>query len=1252
MGPSVFIIDGDEDFTAVAQHALEAQGWQVVIRDDGSIDQVRRVRPAVIVLSIELKAGSGFSICSRLRRDKELKTTPILLISGEQSSGNAFRKHAETVDHADDYALKPIEADELVTRVGALIAEAKKRGLPDSPPPAPPVQASENAGVPPPARSMGAPPALPSAGAAKDEPPPRPRGKAQAASGTRNEPLPGEAATGSAGGPSAAPPLPTATASGAGAPGAPGPSAGDGRLLSFDDALRERLEGAAPVSPSNPSPDQRLEFLRQRAKYLENREKAAREAWDQLLGYAKEADRRGAGVRLDLQKRETRISELGAEVDRTKTRLVSVETEFSTFQGEITRIFQEKDAEEKDVTRRLQALEESNSALEKDLADAQQRISDDSHRLTIFQDEVEDLQKACEEHEVRHSAATLKQAELERTIAGEGETIAELRARLDTTETVATERAQEVEKLLEKLDNVAIEATLERQRVADAGESAKAELAERHDKERAGFEEQLSAAAGQRLELEQKLETSEAELKSLGAAVTALTSQLEELGADKARIEKELDSTREAFGDKRIEYEKVLEEHKEKIVDLEAESAAQTAHIEEIEGNLDHLHADLAAQRAEQQRTLEAHRRTAEILEGETATQSERIDELEAEKEQLGADLHAEQEARTKLEATSRETITNLEVELAAKADRIGDLETAKDSLTAERQRLTEVRDQEQERARALELELDDARTQLFDRLADLDQLRTEQGETVERAQSGAARVATLEEQLSAAETVRELLETERASLKDDLEGFTKRLVEAEAEKETLEAAEREASLALEGERDRADRAESFIKKAKEKIVELQRQVEETAAERRARGDEAAVERTARVELEARIGELESELSMREMEAAEAGRRAAELEAETSQLGAALKDAQGQAEAVRRDGHAQAEAARRDAQAHSDSAKREAGVVKNLRAELAERDERIAAIEAEQFERIAALEAERDERDARIAAIEAEHIERVAAIEAERDERVAALEAERDERVAALEAEQFERVAALEAERDERVAALEAEQFERVAAVEAERDERVAALEAEHIERVATLETERAEHELRLGVASSDAERLHRLVPELGRVLFGTFRQLSAGAASRPPSSELEPTVDQRIPALRGSLPPLQPAPRTLPPPAGRRSEAPPLEAAPFGALVEETRASEAAPPPARGKSPAPAKAGKARRPGKPIKARDSMQAEPPPPAKGDLGLAGVALEDHPFGHGSGLPPPQPDQVGEEPEFSDRNVTEIIRLKS
>src|SRR5439155_27341371 len=123
----------------------------------------------------------------------------------------------------------------------------------------------------------------------------------------------------------------------------------------------------------------------------ESRDKIFREAWSNVQQQGQELARKTVSLTLDNNSKEKRLGEILQDRDTVHRRLTAVETEFKTFQDEITKIFREKDAEEADTRTRIATLEEANALLDKDLQKSREQNSDDEHRLTIFQEEVGEL---------------------------------------------------------------------------------------------------------------------------------------------------------------------------------------------------------------------------------------------------------------------------------------------------------------------------------------------------------------------------------------------------------------------------------------------------------------------------------------------------------------------------------------------------------------------------------------------------------------------------------------------------------------------------------------------------------------------------------------------------------------------------------------------------------------------------------------------------------------------------------------------
>jgi DNA-binding response OmpR family regulator len=128
MAKKILLIDSDAALVGAASSDLEAKGFEVLQTTDGKegIDLARQHRPDLVVLCVELPRASGYSICSKLKKDEELRAIPIILTSAEASQ-KTFDDHKKLkIGRADEYLIKPFQTSALVAKVEALI------GLPEA----------------------------------------------------------------------------------------------------------------------------------------------------------------------------------------------------------------------------------------------------------------------------------------------------------------------------------------------------------------------------------------------------------------------------------------------------------------------------------------------------------------------------------------------------------------------------------------------------------------------------------------------------------------------------------------------------------------------------------------------------------------------------------------------------------------------------------------------------------------------------------------------------------------------------------------------------------------------------------------------------------------------------------------------------------------------------------------------------------------------------------------------------------------
>jgi putative two-component system response regulator len=115
----VLVVDDDPSLSALLERLLKRQGYSVRVAADVSSAHaaVTSYSPDVIVLDVVLPGGSGFTVCERLKQDAATRLIPVILVTGltDRESRITGRQAG-----ADDFLTKPIDAAELLTRVGSL----------------------------------------------------------------------------------------------------------------------------------------------------------------------------------------------------------------------------------------------------------------------------------------------------------------------------------------------------------------------------------------------------------------------------------------------------------------------------------------------------------------------------------------------------------------------------------------------------------------------------------------------------------------------------------------------------------------------------------------------------------------------------------------------------------------------------------------------------------------------------------------------------------------------------------------------------------------------------------------------------------------------------------------------------------------------------------------------------------------------------------------------------------------------------
>lgn len=123
--PRILAVDDDPAILRLYEGIFGPTLYRMFTCGDGAaaLDEVRRIRPHVVLLDARLPGLHGFEICRRLKEDPVLAPTAVILLSGAY---RGWQMRADLMRHcgADDVIEKPFNVDHLATRVAELIRNA------------------------------------------------------------------------------------------------------------------------------------------------------------------------------------------------------------------------------------------------------------------------------------------------------------------------------------------------------------------------------------------------------------------------------------------------------------------------------------------------------------------------------------------------------------------------------------------------------------------------------------------------------------------------------------------------------------------------------------------------------------------------------------------------------------------------------------------------------------------------------------------------------------------------------------------------------------------------------------------------------------------------------------------------------------------------------------------------------------------------------------------------------------------------
>lgn len=118
----VLIVDDEGDLLKLVKTRLEANGYKVITLDNGKrvMKIVRSEVPDIILLDVVMPGKNGCDVCMELKADEATRDIPVILFTAHYPEEEHLKLNSREIG-ADDYILKPFEAEVLLAKIKSLI---------------------------------------------------------------------------------------------------------------------------------------------------------------------------------------------------------------------------------------------------------------------------------------------------------------------------------------------------------------------------------------------------------------------------------------------------------------------------------------------------------------------------------------------------------------------------------------------------------------------------------------------------------------------------------------------------------------------------------------------------------------------------------------------------------------------------------------------------------------------------------------------------------------------------------------------------------------------------------------------------------------------------------------------------------------------------------------------------------------------------------------------------------------------------
>jgi DNA-binding response OmpR family regulator len=118
----ILLIDSDEGFAQGLSKAIKARGFAATLATDSEqgMSLAKKHNPDLIVVCVEAQPTNGYMLCTRLKKDDQLKGIPVILTSAH-ATPDSFEKHKKLKTRAEEYLIKPFAPQAVLEKASRLL---------------------------------------------------------------------------------------------------------------------------------------------------------------------------------------------------------------------------------------------------------------------------------------------------------------------------------------------------------------------------------------------------------------------------------------------------------------------------------------------------------------------------------------------------------------------------------------------------------------------------------------------------------------------------------------------------------------------------------------------------------------------------------------------------------------------------------------------------------------------------------------------------------------------------------------------------------------------------------------------------------------------------------------------------------------------------------------------------------------------------------------------------------------------------